>query len=395
MSDSLPPFTAPIMNAAASASGSAAVPKPARRTRRKILVAVALVALLGGGAAFANAQSKGEEFAAELVKTVESGRLEMSVTDFGRVEPKERIELKSRVSGQVTQVLVEEGDSVKAGQVLLQLDAHDYQRTVAASQTRLEKAQNELKRAEIETARTERGVSAGVVPQIELDQARINLRGARIAVEQARVELATSSDSVNYATIRAPMDGTVIARNIQPGEMVTPGVQASFDGKSQLTVADLSHLLVRVELNQIDVTKVQLGQEASAKVDAYPGESFKAKVTRVAPAAVKSTRGQDLLLFPVEVELLEGHGRIKPGMTAEVRLQLGAVEGALLLPIEAVRQKEGKREVTVLTGEGKAQKQEVREIEVGQQNERMVQVTKGLSAGERVLVVTDAPEDRK
>src|SRR5438105_5418699 len=149
------------------------------------------------------------------------------------------------------------------------------------------------------------------------------------------------------------MDGTVIQRGIQPGEVVTPGVQATFEGKPLLTVADLSVLIVKADLNQIDVAKVQLGQKVTLTLDALPGKTYEARITKVAPAST-TPKGKDVDVFPVEATLTGADDQIKPGMTADVRVHIDTRHDVLSLPIEAVAKEAGKTFATrILDGGGK------------------------------------------
>jgi len=190
-----------------------------------------------------------------------------------------------------------------------------------------------------------------------------------------------------YTKLVAPIDGTVIERNIEPGEVVTPGVQSTFDGKPLLTVADLGTLLVKVELNQIDVAKVVLGQRATLTLDALPGRTYEAAVTKIAPASVKSSgKDKDVDVFPVEVTFDVADEQVKPGMTADVRIHLEAKKDVLSLPIEAIVKETGKSFVTRVVGTGKQERTEKVEVAVGARNDRDVEVVSGLDDGSRVVL---------
>jgi multidrug efflux pump subunit AcrA (membrane-fusion protein) len=168
--------------------------------------------------------------------------------------------------------------------------------------------------------------------------------------------------------------------------VVTPGVQSTFDGKALLTVADLATLVVKVDLNQIDVAKVRLGQAATLKLDALPGKTYDAKVTKIAPASVRP-QGREVDVFPVEAELAVVDGLIKPGMTADVRIRLEEKPGVLSLPIEAVVDEKGKSYVTrVIDGADGKQATEKVEVALGARNDREVEVLSGLDEGSRVLI---------
>jgi membrane fusion protein, macrolide-specific efflux system len=178
----------------------------------------------------------------------------------------------------------------------------------------------------------------------------------------------------------------VIQRGIEVGEVVTPGVQATFEGKPLLTVADLSTLLVRVELNQIDVAKVARGAKVAVHVDALPGRSFEATVTRIAAASTKPLSGS-VEVFPIEAELSPADAAIKPGMTADVRIALEKRADVLLLPLEAVREKDGQSTVTRVRAERTPEQiTEVVPVKIGAANDRQQEITSGLSEGDRIWV---------
>lgn len=321
-----------------------------------------------------------------LVVVAKRGDLALDILETGKVDARERVELKCKVAGQVTQVLVDEGAQVKKGQLLLVLDPTDYQREVARAQVEVDQARASVALAKTILAQKDAGVRGQVIAANELDVAKHELAARDISVRLAQVALSAAQDRLRYTKVTSPMDGTVIQRGIQPGEVVTPGVQATFEGKALLTVADLATLVVKVELNQIDVAKVRLGQAATLTLDALPGKTYEAKVTKIAPASVRLA-GREVDVFPVEAELTSVDGRILPGMTADVRIRIDQKPGVISLPIEAVVDEKGKSFVTkVVDGPDGKQSTEKVEVTLGARNDREVEITGGLDEGSRVLV---------
>jgi membrane fusion protein, macrolide-specific efflux system len=192
----------------------------------------------------------------------------------------------------------------------------------------------------------------------------------------------------------------VIERGIEPGEVVSPGVQATFEGKPLLTVADLSTLIVRSELNQIDVARVSLDQPVTLTLDALPERKWTAKVTKIAPAAVKA-QGRDAEVFPVEATIdagADGIAAIKSGMTADVRVLVETRPQVLLVPIEAIVKEEGKSWVKPVTlGEdGKTKKKGERiEVKVGKSNDREMEILEGLKEGDEVAIDPASSKDNE
>jgi RND family efflux transporter MFP subunit len=293
------------------------------------------------------------------------------------------------VAGQTLTVLVEEGHRVTKGQPLLQLDPIDYQRQVTRAQQEVERAAAALELAQLTLERRQRGFAERGVTQADVETAQNDVKQKRIACASAREALATARDQLVYTRIVSPLNGTVTQRNIQPGETVVPGVAATFDDRSLLTVSDLSVLIAKAELNQIDVAKVRLGQPATITLDALPGRSFSAKVTKIAPAAILP-KGKDVEVFPIEATLeREGTEVIKPGMTADVKIHIELKQNVLKLPIEAVVKEKGKAYVMkVLDEVQQGQKARTLRVEVqpGARNDRDQEILSGLAEGDRVLI---------
>jgi HlyD family secretion protein/macrolide-specific efflux system membrane fusion protein len=321
-----------------------------------------------------------------LLVTAARRPLAVEILETGRIFPREKVELKSKVAGQVAEVRVREGAHVKKGDVLLVLDPIDYQRDLERADADVAQAKTALEFARVGQSRAERGVAESVMSRVDLDTANHEVRTRAVAVRAAGVSRSVAQDRLRYTKILSPIDGTVIQRGIEPGEAVVPGVQSTFDGKSLLTVADLSALLVRVNLNQIDVAKVAVGRKVTLTLDALPGKTYSAVVTKVAPASVKLP-GKDQEVFPVEAELSAPDGLIKPGMTADVRIHLDEKDGVLALPLEAIVKESGKTFVNKVT-EGPEHEQKTDKIEValGLRNDRDVEIASGLDEGARVLL---------
>jgi RND family efflux transporter MFP subunit len=373
-----------------------------RRWRWVLFLGVPLL-VIGGLGLRARSQRSGEVVDKALVAVSKKGDLEVTVLETGRIEPRAQAQVKSRVGGQVVQVTVEEGEKVKVGQGLLRLEPTDYQREVARGEAEVEQERLAAEYAALQLRRAEKAQAGAIAPQAELDQARHEAAQARAKLEAGKVGLATARDRLRYTSIEAPIAGTVTQRGINPGEVVVPGVTSTFEGKPLMVIADLSTLLVKIDLNQIDVAKVRLGQKADVTVDALPGKKYTASVTKVAPAAVAPTHGQQGApdVFPVEATLgaQPGLEEIKPGMTADVRILVETHKDVLTLPIEAVVTTNEKSQVTLIEGgEGTGRPAKAagkRDVKVGARNDRELEITAGLKPGERVLIKPPPPSEAK
>lgn len=333
-----------------------------------------------------------------LVAKVQRKDLAVEVIDTGKIEPREKVDIKSKVAGQVLEVLVEEGQQVQKGQLLLKLDPVDYAREAARAEAELAQAAQALAFAELSLSRKQAGLAERAVAQADVEVAQNEVDMRKAAVRIAEVAVSAAKDRLRACEIRSPLAGTVIERGIEPGEVVSPGVQATFEGKPLLTVADLSTLIARVELNQIDVARVALGQPARLTLDALPEKSWDAKVTKIAPAAVKA-EGRDVEVFPIEATLASAEPSIKSGMTADVRVLVETRPQVLLVPIEAVIKEEGKSFVKKVKagadGTNEKRTSEKVEVKTGKSNDREIEIVEGLSEGIEVVIDPASAKDNE
>jgi multidrug efflux pump subunit AcrA (membrane-fusion protein) len=212
-----------------------------------------------------------------------------------------------------------------------------------------------------------------------------------------------AEDQLRYSRVISPLDGTVIQRNIRIGETVVPGTMATFDERSLMVVADMSTLIAKADLNQIDVAKVKLDQTVTLTLDALPGKTFKARVTKIAPASVLP-KGKDVEVFPVEATLEPGAlSEIRPGMTADIKIHVETKKNVLKLPIEAVVKEKGQTFVNCIVaggggsdsagpsgfggGMGKKGPNTKRvDVQVGARNDREQEILGGVKEGDEVLI---------
>ncbi len=368
-------------------------------TKKRILWLVGVVAVVGTFFYVRHVRASHNHIDQSLIVTVKRGDLAIDIIETGKVQPHEKVEVKSKVAGQVEKVFVEEGQTVKKGDLLLRLDATDFRRDVAQRQAEVAQkeadvaqAKNSLEYAHLNLERRQRGLEARGVSQADVDLAlsdlkakTVALRSAEALLQGAKVALGAAQDRLRYTEIVAPMDGTVIQRGIEPGEVVTPGVQATFEGKSLLTVANLNTLVVKTDLNQIDVAKIKLGQKVTLVLDALPGKTYQASISKIAAASI-IPKDKPFDVFPTEAALAKSDGLIKPGMTADVRVHVETKQGVLSLPIEAVRKEKGKSYITLVTALKNKQSQKQIEVETGVRSDRDVEIRSGLTEGARVLV---------
>ncbi len=328
------------------------------------------------------------------VVTVTRGNVSLTVQEVGSVEPFRKVDLKSKVAGQVAEVLVDVGHRVKAGDVLVRLDPRDARRelSLAMAKHRVTKAQ--LAQAGSQLEFKQKAHDQGALSSLEL--ANTNGEFHRLS-EQSQVDIAEQSilqARVSYTELRSPIDGVVLARNIQPGEMVTPGVAAMVDGKPLLVIAQVEKLLVRTELNQMDVTRLKPGDQVKVKVDALPDKVFQGEIFRMAAMAQRSERRKDtnLMIFPVDIVVdshQPGADALRPGMMADIVINVASHDGVLTVPLEAIVREGPKTQVRKLDAQ---ELESLIDVAIGYQNEKVTEVVSGLSEGDRIRVRPASPE---
>lgn len=253
------------------------------------------------------------------------------------------------------------------------------QREVEAARAALEDARLRLKLAEANRVQMS-------VRQKEVQQAQAAVEQLRSALKEARTRLADTN-------IRAPMSGVVTQRYIESGELVTSGVATFSSGMPLVQIADLSRMRIKLQVNEVDVSKVRVGQKVEIRLDALPDEVFEGIVRKVAPAssvvAQQGAPGGAVIKFPVEVEIAQPDPRMKPGMSAKCRIIVERRRNVLRLPKEALQFADASmaRVSVVHRGvvNGKAvDKNETRTVKAGLRGDAFVEILQGLKEGEKV-----------
>lgn len=350
MSEPTPTPLAPMPPAPATGLDELLGDDRARPWWRRPTTWVGLALLACAGAGLWWWQGRQAERAAPVYVTapVERGDITLTVTANGTLHPTRSVAVGSELSGTVSRVLVDVNDEVRKGQVLVELDRAKFQDTVHRSRAALDAARAQLAQSEA-TAREARAslrrleevarLSDGRVPSAtELDTARATLAralastdSARAQVAQARATLATDETNLSKASIRAPIDGVVLARSVDPGNAVAATLQAV----TLFTLGeDLRRLTLEASVDEADVGAVQPGQAASFTVSAYPTRHYPARVERV---AFGSTITNNVVTYTTDLSVDNADLSLRPGMTATATITATERKDVLLVPNTALR----------------------------------------------------------
>ena len=319
------------------------------RNKGKIVGLVAVLAVGGFivAKASSNAKPKDEEPPFRLGK-VQTEDLQVSVREVGVVDPEVKVDVKSAVSGRVVGLRVREGDLVKTGDVLAEIEPDvnqaqslsDVSSAVTTAELLLRTAEKDLT---AQTALFKSGLIGSETLrsyQSARDIAADTLAAARTRyqiVEDHGIPISGGGAS-RAARVTSPMGGVVITKGVELGETVTSGVSSFNAGTVIYTVADLATLIIRVNLNEVDIAKVHVGQPVRVSLDAYPQKSFEGLVRFVAPAAKVVDK---IKVFEVEVALTELDGAFRTGMSANVEILGTRRDDTLSIPLEALQRHEG------------------------------------------------------
>ncbi len=319
--------------------------------RKKWWIVGILAVLVVGGFVVARAKtqdkSKDQEPPFRLGKA-QAEDLQVSVHEVGVVDPEDKVDVKSAVSGRVLDLKVREGDVVRAGQVLAEVEPDVNQaQTLSDVQAGVSQARIELAKAERDLAAQQALYEEGLIGsetlrnyQSSRDLAADSLRAAktRYQIVEDRGIPISGDASTQIARVTSPMSGVVITKGVEPGETVTSGVSSFNAGTVMFTVADLSSLIIRVNLNEVDIAKVHVGQAVRVTLDAYPQKTFTGKVRFVAPAAKLVDK---IKVFEIEVALDHLDDAFRTGMSANVEILGERRDAALSIPLEALQRREG------------------------------------------------------
>jgi HlyD family secretion protein len=340
-------------------------------SRKKVLIIVAVV-LVGAAAAAASYWFRGPQTVQVAAEAIRKRDLESIVSASGKIQPKRQVNISANTMGRVTRLAVEEGQRVKQGQFLLEIDPRSLtgqlqrgEAGVAAARSSLEQTRSlvDQARAALELAQqnlkrqqelwkeglTTREALDRAENDVELRQAELQARQQDIQtreqqIRQEQAQLETTRYSLSQIIIQSPMNGLVTRRNIEQGENVVVGTMNN-PGTVLLTIADMSVIEAEVEVDETDIPNVTLGQRAKITIDAVEGKTFAGRVTEIGNSPIQATgaaaTGQrQATNFKVVVTLDEEVPDVRPGFTCTAEITTANRSQAIAVPIQALTVRE-------------------------------------------------------
>lgn len=364
-----------------------------KKNRTTKIVAIALwVALL----ALITIEWQGSRSKGPQLKTarVAKGDLEIWVSATGKVQSRNQVEVKSKAGGEIKAILVEEGDQVEKGTLLVRIDPRDQEIALRKAQSTLKSAQAQLARArsarQLAERQLERGealFNEGFLSQQSLDQLRTDTHIALNAEKAASADMAMANENFKQARevrddtqVVAPMSGTILKKFVEVGQIISSGTNSITGGTPLILIADLYNPDVLVSVDESDVGGIEIGKQARFTVDAYSGQNFTGEIELIQPIGTTTV---SVTSFAVMLSVKDHpyRERLRPGMTADVEILSRKLLDVVLVPASAVRNFEGNVGVWVQGETGAS----FRIIKLGATDGLKVEVLSGVSPGDMVL----------
>ena len=312
----------------------------------------------GGNAGAAGGQTRRNITPTVEVQTVARGSIAREVTMAGSIEPVRTVGVNSQLGGALTTLSAQEGDIVRAGAVLARMDDRELAAQLTAAEASLQVAEASFQRAEQLRERK-------VITLPEYERERTGVAAARAQVEQLRTR-------IGYATVKAPVSGVITEKNVEAGDVVGNNARL-------FSIADVSELVVRVGVSELDVVELRQNDPVRITLDALRNRELRGRIRRVFPAGDPQTR-----LVPVEVVLDRESARAaRPGFLARVTFALSSRNDVLLLPVGAVLGGQGAQAVFVVDNNTVMR----RTVTTGLTSQGRVEIVSGLEEGDQVVVV--------
>ena len=366
-----------------------------------VLIAAIVIASIKGGS------TKGEKVYAEKVQR---RTMEAIVNAPGEIDPRVKVNISAHIVGKIEKLYFNEGDAVKRGQRLVDLEKYVYvgnrdrlTAELASRRVEAQRAHAALATAKSQFERAQNLSKQGIQAQELFDQAHLaydNANAAYASAQQGVVEaeagLRQAAEDVSRTTIVSPIDGKVVQLNAHEGEVVVTGTMNN-PGSVIAVIADLSEILVEAEVGETDVVGIRVGQAATVKVDAVTDKEYRGHVVEIGSSAnVKQTGGgSGIRYFDVKVAIDDADDRLRPGMTSQVAIITNTAGSALTVPIQSVVERVPgkkaadeiddtmtKKKYVFVVADGKVK---LREVTTGISNATHVAIMSGLTGDEMIV----------
>jgi len=264
---------------------------------------------------------------------VSKGDLVVSISSTGSIEPVEQVEVKSKASGEIMELPIQEGDIVKKGQLIARLDRTTAQNDYDQAQADYTVAEATVEQQKKELDRQQSLFDKKLASEFDLDNARLAYDQAKAQLVRSKSTLSTAKERLDDTEIHAPIDGVVLTRPVEVGQIISSGTTTVTGGTLLCTIANMSRVYVVADVDETDIGKVKVGMPARITPDAYPDQEFDGKVLRISPLAKVE---QNVTMFEVTTMVDNLNAMLLSGMNATVEVVMAQSQNTMLLPARAV-----------------------------------------------------------
>lgn len=380
---------------------------PARKKRVLLFAGIIIVI---GVIIFLNLRASREKAIKVTADRVKKQDITSIISASGEIKPKKNINISALVAGRIIKIGAKEGQEVKAGDFLLQIDATYFEAQVDRiraiinqSKAELIKAEAQYRRDKSYYERQKQLYESALISKDQLEIARVQyevssatLQSLKFQIKQAEANLKSTLDDLKKTTYVSPIDGMVTSLRVEEGEVAIVGTMNN-PGTVLLTIADLSVMEVEVEVDETDVVSVGLGQTTRVKVDAFPDRIFLGKVTEIGSSALqKTTAGsQESRNFKVVITLENTDQRLKPGLSASADIIVEEKKDVLAVPIASLMVREKPTAEDGKTAADSTRKEEEGVFLVENGRAKFQPVKKGIMGGMMVEIVSGLTENQE
>jgi len=284
---------------------------------------------------------RGEEKKSVDAEVVKADSIVSRVRVEGTLKAENQVGIGSDVLGRLTKILVKEGDRVEKGTLLCTIDPRTYDARLAQARAQLRASQSRLAKAELDMGRYSQLLEEKLVSEEEYEGIRTQYDIYKAQVETEEFAVREARENLNKTTLRSPIAGEIVSLNKEEGEMVVMGTIGT-PGSVIMIIAERSKMFVRAMVDETEIVRVEIGQEAEVEVDAFPDTTFSGHVARIGGMPVMDASASDQAVsFPVEVALEPGVTKLYPGMSATCNIVVARKDSVLLVPYSSL----GRREV--------------------------------------------------
>jgi HlyD family secretion protein len=359
-----------------------------RNIKGILITGISLISVIAGITVFflsGNGSDSGRNRIKFKEVIVERGTFQIIVMANGVVKSIDRIEIKSKASGEIVELPVEEGDFISQGDLIARLDQKDERAEAAQAQADFDIAMAELKQAQSTFERRNQLFQDNLISEEEQGQITLDLAVAKGKVIQASTTLERAQERLSEAVVRAPIDGTILQKYVEEGQIIASGVSNVSGGTPIVDIADMSSVYIETGIDEIDIGKVQIGQFATVIAEAYPELAFNGEIVRIAPEAKIE---QNVTLFDVVVEVKNNDGKLKSGMNTRVEIEIVKKENVLLAPVITMQIPDAKD-----LGDFQNRDANVRSVLLKQEGKFILQIVEtGLSNFKQVIILAGVEE---